>query len=297
MGDILRFDISPTILFFVGLFTATTYLLAGIVREQVCVYMCPWPRFQAAMLDEHSTTVTYQAWRGEQRGPKRKSESWEGRGDCIDCNQCVQVCPTGIDIRDGQQLDCIGCGLCIDACNEVMTKIGRPGELITFDTQTNQVARAAGQPASGLHIFRPRTLIYLAVLAIVGGIMLASLMSRSDTDLSVQRDRVPLFVQLGNGRIQNSYTLKILNKEREGRTYILTMPGLAQAELSVVGHEDEAGGSARLPIKSDAVTSYRLHVRVPREALKGASIPVTLLRRDEAPDTSYSVDTVFLGPK
>ena len=178
-----------------------------------------------------------------------------------------------------------------------MVKIGRPGELITFDTQTNQEARAAGQPTGGLHIFRPRTLIYLAVLAIVGGIMLFSLMSRSDTDLSVQRDRVPLFVQLGNGRIQNSYTLKILNKEREARTYILSMPGLPQAELSIVGHEDEAGESTSLPIKSDAVSSYRLHVRVPREALQGASTPVTLLLRDETHEASYSIDTVFLGPK
>ncbi|EKE78711.1 cytochrome c oxidase accessory protein CcoG [Oceanibaculum indicum] len=297
MGDILRFDISPTILFFVGLFTATTYLLAGIVREQVCVYMCPWPRFQAAMLDEHSTTVTYQAWRGEQRGPKRKTESWEGRGDCIDCNQCVQVCPTGIDIRDGQQLDCIGCGLCIDACNEVMTKIGRPGELITFDTQMNQTARAAGQPTSGLHIFRPRTLIYLAVLAIVGGVMLASLMSRSDADLSVQRDRVPLFVQLGNGRIQNSYTLKILNKERADRSFEMTIPALPQAELSLVGHEEEAGQAATLTVKPDSVGSYRIHVRMPREALQGASTPVSFLLRDATTGESYSIDTVFLGPK
>ena len=126
--------------FFVGLLTATTYMLAGWAREQVCTYMCPWPRFQAAMLDEQSVIVTYQKWRGEPRGKHKAGDSWEGRGDCIDCSLCVAVCPTGIDIRDGQQIECIGCGLCIDACNETMDKVGRPRGLIRWDT----LARPAG---------------------------------------------------------------------------------------------------------------------------------------------------------
>jgi cytochrome c oxidase accessory protein FixG len=118
--DLLHFQASAQSVFFIGLFTATTYLLAGWAREQVCTYMCPWPRFQSAMIDEDSLIVTYEAWRGEPRGAKRKDESWDGRGDCIDCKACVHVCPTGIDIRDGLQMECIGCGLCVDACNTIM---------------------------------------------------------------------------------------------------------------------------------------------------------------------------------
>jgi cytochrome c oxidase accessory protein FixG len=157
--------------FFFGLFTATTYLLAGWAREQVCTYMCPWPRFQAALLDEHSYVVTYQKWRGEPRAPLKKNPDWSGRGDCIACNQCVAVCPMGIDIREGLQLECIGCGLCIDACNDVMHRIGRPRELITMDTERNQALRAAGKPP--VHpIVRPRTVIYAAMLLVVAGVIL-----------------------------------------------------------------------------------------------------------------------------
>jgi cytochrome c oxidase accessory protein FixG len=127
---------------FTALFTATTYLLAGWAREQVCTYMCPWPRFQAAMLDEQSFTVTYQAWRGE---PRARGKRLAGAGgDCVDCGACVTACPTGIDIRDGSQLECINCGLCIDACNHVMERTGRPGWLITWDTLADQTAKAAG---------------------------------------------------------------------------------------------------------------------------------------------------------
>ena len=141
--------------FFVGLFTATTYLLAGLAREQVCTYMCPWPRIQGAMLDEDTLLVTYDAWRGEPRGKHKKGDSWEGRGDCIDCKPCVAVCPTGIDIRDGLQLECIGCGLCIDACNDVMDKIGRPRELIAYDTRAQPGSRARRRASRRRYRLRP----------------------------------------------------------------------------------------------------------------------------------------------
>ncbi len=136
---IFRGEASLEVYTSVGLFTATTYVLAGWAREQVCTYMCPWPRFQAAMLDEQSLIVTYQKWRGEPRGKHKAGDTWDGRGDCVDCRLCVAVCPTGIDIRDGQQIECIGCGLCIDACTQTMDKVGRPLGLIRWDTR--------GQPA------------------------------------------------------------------------------------------------------------------------------------------------------
>ena len=150
--------------FFVFLFTATTYVLAGMAREQVCTYMCPWPRIQGALVDQDTMAVTYEAWRGEPRGKYRKGDSFDGRGDCIDCRQCVAVCPMGIDIRDGFQLECIGCGLCIDACDDVMERIGRPPNLIAYDSERNQELRSVGQPVV-YRLFRPRTLLYAAILA------------------------------------------------------------------------------------------------------------------------------------
>jgi cytochrome c oxidase accessory protein FixG len=146
-----------TAYFFAGLLTFTTYILAGTMREQVCIYLCPWPRIQGALTDEHALNVTYRFDRGEPRAPLRKGESWDGRGDCIDCKQCVQVCPMGIDIRDGAQLECIHCGLCIDACDEMMKKIGRPAHLIFYDTDTAVAARAAGHTPE-YRFLRARTL-------------------------------------------------------------------------------------------------------------------------------------------
>src|SRR5262249_2426642 len=118
----------------IALLTFTTYTLGGLMREQVCTYMCPWPRIQGAMMDKESRAVRYRVDRGERRGGYRRGEPWSGRGDCIDCHQCVAACPMGIDIRDGAQLECINCGLCIDACDDVMTRIQRPLGLIAFDT-------------------------------------------------------------------------------------------------------------------------------------------------------------------
>ena len=210
--SIFRGTASVEVYFFIGLLTATTYLLAGWAREQVCTYMCPWPRFQAAMLDEQSVIVTYQNWRGEQRGKHKAGQSWEGRGDCVDCNLCVAVCPTGIDIRDGQQLECIGCGLCIDACNRTLAKVERPQGLIRWDTLANQKAKEKGGGGAAWTPLRPRTILYAALLTIVAAIILVTFFLRTDTELTVQRDRSPNFVRLSNGDVRNAYTVKILNK-------------------------------------------------------------------------------------
>ena len=142
-------------------FTFTTYALGGLMREQVCTYMCPWPRIQAAMTDSEALSVTYRRDRGEPRGAHKKGEPWEGRGDCIDCNQCVAACPMGIDIRDGAQLECINCALCIDACDDVMRRVDRPLGLIAFDTEANVLRRLKGEKAR-FRFVRPRTILYAA---------------------------------------------------------------------------------------------------------------------------------------
>ncbi len=293
--DLLHFQASAQSVFFIGLFTATTYLLAGWAREQVCTYMCPWPRFQSAMIDEDSLIVTYEAWRGEPRGAKRKDESWDGRGDCIDCKACVHVCPTGIDIRDGLQMECIGCGLCVDACNTIMEKIGRPTDLVTFDTHNNQVCRAAGN--SGKYkLIRPRTIIYALILVVVSGVMLGGLILRPRLDISVLRDRAPLFVTLGDGGIRNGYTFKISNMTRETKEYKLALAGVPQATLSVVG-QDAAHQEIDLTARPDTVTTYRIYVRTPAGALKATSTPVTFTLTDLKGGEKDQYDSVFIGPE
>jgi cytochrome c oxidase accessory protein FixG len=249
--------------FFFGLFTLTTYLFAGFAREQVCTFMCPWPRFQAALLDRDSYVVTYERWRGEPRAPHKKGQSWEGRGDCIACNNCVAVCPMGIDIRDGLQLECIGCGLCVDACNDVMDRIGRPRELITLDTERNLQQRMQGLPST-TRIIRPRTLIYAAILLVIGSGVLIGLSTRSTVDINVLHDRNPLFVTLSDGSIRNGYTIKILNKSRTAQHFDLALHGIAGASFSVLGEEGEGSG-AELAARPDTVTTYRVFVTVPRK--------------------------------
>ena len=204
----------------IGILTFTTYTLAGWMREQVCVYMCPWPRIQAALTDEHAYNVTYLADRGEPRGSVKKNralrEAGEPAGDCIDCGQCVAVCPTGVDIRDGSQLGCIQCGLCIDACNNVMEKVGLPRDLITYDSEYNLERRLEGKPQERSKIVRPRTIVYMALIGLIAGIMLFTFVGRGSMDVSAQHDRNPLYVQLSDGSIRNAYTIRLSNKALGG---------------------------------------------------------------------------------
>jgi cytochrome c oxidase accessory protein FixG len=222
----------------IGILTATTYLFAGHMREQVCIYMCPWPRIQAALTDEYALNVTYRYDRGEPRGSVKKSALLrrEGlpAGDCIDCFQCVHVCPTGIDIRDGTQLGCIQCGLCIDACDTVMRKIGRPERLIAYDNDMNVKRRLSGQ-APILKLIRARTALYTAIILIVGGFMIYTLATRHSVALSAIHDRNPIFVKLADGAIRNAYTLRVINKELQPREFFLNVEGVPAAVVEIVG--------------------------------------------------------------
>lgn len=286
---------SWSVYFFVGLFALTTYVLAGLAREQVCTYMCPWPRFQAALLDEDSLVVTYQDWRGEPRAPHKRDESWEGRGDCIDCKQCVAVCPTGIDIRDGLQLECIGCGLCVDACNDVMKRIDRPVDLIAFATERAQIAGAAGEPAPKMRLIRPRTIVYVVLLALVGLAMLISLTARATIDINVLHDRNPLFVTLSDGSIRNGYTIKILNKTRETRSFTLAVEDEPGLELQVVGQT--GGDPATMTAEPDSIATYRVHVELPRSQVEANQRPLTFLLTETGSGETAAHQSVFRGPK
>ena len=240
------------------LFTCTTYLLAGWAREQVCTYMCPWPRFQSAMLDEQSLIVTYEGWRGEPRGHTKQMDPAAAKlGDCVDCHACVHVCPTGIDIRDGLQLSCIGCGLCIDACNHVMDKLDRAPWLITWDTLTRQKARAAGR-SEKLHLLRPRTMIYAAALVGCAGLVAYGLVARATTTISVIHDRAPIFVRLKDGGIRNGYAIKIANKTQSAASYTLSVDGLPGAQLALPEQSPAFGPAANLTVPASEVGAFRL---------------------------------------
>ncbi len=294
--DVFTLHASTTQYGFIGLFAGTTYLLAGWAREQVCTYMCPWPRIQSAMIDEETFAVTYRDWRGEPRGKHKKGDSWAGRGDCIDCRACIAVCPTGIDIRDGLQLECIGCGLCIDACNEIMDKVGRPRGLIAFDTYANGVARKRGETPHR-RFLRPRTFIYAAVLLFVTALMLTALTRRSTVEISVLADRSPLFVRLAGGSIRDGYTLKIENKASETRTYAISAQGLPGAllhvaELEVVAVPAEQG--TVLPVRGDAIGSFRVYLQAPKSGQPETHFQF-IVRETQSGETAR-YEATFRGP-
>ena len=215
---------SPTIYFFVGMLTFTTYSLAGTMREQVCTYMCPWPRIQAAMIDQHSLQVTYRSDRGEPRGPHKKGAPWVARGDCVDCTQCVAVCPMGIDIRHGLQLECINCALCIDACDEVMDKVGRPRGLIAYYSLAD-AAKAPGA-APRIPFVRSRTILYAVLITALAAVMLYGLFTRPTIAIDVIRDRNPAYVRLADGSIRNGYQIKVLNMRPLDRDIVVHIGGI-----------------------------------------------------------------------
>ena len=251
----------------VGVLTATTFIFGGFMREQVCIYMCPWPRIQTAMMDEKSLIVTYRDWRGEPRGSVKKAEAQPGAvGDCIDCNQCVAVCPTGIDIREGPQIGCITCALCIDACDTVMAQIGRPRGLIDYLTLDDAATEQAGGTADPVRktLFRPRTLIYFGIWCAIGLAMLFTLGQRTRLDLTVQHDRNPLYVQLSDGSIRNNYTVKIRNMETRPREVALVIKGLPNAVAwTSTGNRETAGQRITVTVAPDTVQKVRLFVVAP----------------------------------
>ncbi|MDP1631023.1 MAG: cytochrome c oxidase accessory protein CcoG [Caulobacter sp.] len=274
-----------------SILTATTYVFAGTMREQVCTYMCPWPRIQGAMLDEHSLQVTYLRDRGEPRGPHKKSETWEGRGDCIDCNQCVVVCPTGIDIRDGSQLECINCGLCVDACDEVMVKIGRPTGLIAYDTDSAVVDRECGRKPE-YPVVRARTVFYGVALAALSALMIWGLTHRSAVDLHVLRDRNPTFIRLHDGSIRNAYTLKITNRSFETQEFEIAFDGLDDVMLKAPGGAASAS-ALKVAVAPDEVRAVRVFVTARAAALTASNLPVAFTVR--SPAGEVAAGTNFLS--
>ena len=293
--ELLAFEAPASAYLTIAFLTATTYVMAGFAREQVCTYMCPYARFQSAMFDEDTLLVTYREDIGEPRGAHKKGASWEERGHCIDCNQCVAVCPTGIDIRQGQQLECINCALCVDACNGIMDRVGLPRGLIRYDTQRNLAAREEGHETRA-RIIRPRTVIYGAILVLLAAIMVVSLATRSSLEVNVLRDRNPLFTLLSDGSVRNSYTYKVLNKSHDTLTLTLRAEGIPGATLRVLG-SDAKGTSVIVNARPDQVESYRIFVHAPLRVLESGSNDLSFHLTNPAGESVDEAGTAFVGPE
>jgi cytochrome c oxidase accessory protein FixG len=279
----------------VAVLTATTYVFGGLMREQVCIYMCPWPRIQAAMLDEDSLVVTYNDWRGEPRshGSKKAAAQGLASGDCVDCNACVAVCPMGIDIRNGQQMECITCALCIDACDNIMDRLEKPKGLIAYSTlrDYNHNMALAKDPASGTivpnrirdaagefirdvrhfnwHIFfRARTLLYVTLWCVIGIGMLYFLLTRDRLRLEVLHDRNPVSVVLSDGSVRNGFSVKLSNMLPEPRTFILSLDGLPGATMSVAEIKEATGKSIEVEVEADKLRQVHVFVTQPAQLTK-----------------------------
>ena len=301
----------------IAVLTFTTYTLGGLMREQVCVYMCPWPRIQAAMLDEKSLVVTYNDWRGEPRSRHAKKAAASGAfvGDCVDCNACVAVCPMGIDIT---------CALCIDACDGVMDKIGRPHGLIAYATleeyQANmalatdggrtgvdprRVHRPDGGFRSGIRhfdwrvIFRLRTLLYTAAWLVVGIGLLVALMTRDRLELNVLHDRNPQFVLESDGSIRNGYTVRVLNMIPQHRRVTLTLEGLGDASMKIAGAESQTTEqrAIELELAPDEATTLKVFVTLPAAEAVHSSTTFQFATTDAATGETAGYKAVFNAPE
>jgi cytochrome c oxidase accessory protein FixG len=297
--DLLTFQAAPVVYMWIGILTFTTYLLAGFAREQVCVYMCPWPRIQAALTDEWALNVTYKYDRGEPHMSVKQAEKAKAAGkpagDCIDCFQCVAVCPTGIDIRDGLQLECIQCGLCIDACDTVMDKVGRPRGLIGYDTDINIHRREEGK-APIYRFIRPRTIIYMVIIVAVAGLMGWTLATRGHTGVAVIHDRNPLFVPLTDGGYRNGYTVRLLNKRLDPTDYVLSVSGLPGAKMEAIGIETYEDGSPVITVRPDTTREVRVLVTSPPGADIDDSTPITFTVTDPKTGETDTASDFFRAP-
>ncbi len=268
-----------------GLFTVGTFVFAGFMREQVCFWLCPYARIQGVMYDRETILPTYDYNRGEPRGKLRKGEVEAGKGDCIDCHQCVAVCPTGIDIRAGQQEGCITCALCLDACDTVMDKIGRPHGLIRYAS----LDELEGKPTVKL-FKRPRVLVYISILILALSGIIYGLTHLGSLELKVIHERSPLFVQLSDGSIQNKYELKILNKL--DKVVAVDVLATGPEGLHLIGADEP------LQIKSGKLLSHTIFIKVPRQSLEQSRTPIKIqVHNTENPKDSVIYESAFFGPR
>ena len=281
-------EVSANALTWIVVFAGTTYGLAGFAREQVCTFMCPWPRLQGAIWDPEAFTVNYRDYRGEQRISAKKAAELRLQGtpagDCVDCGLCVAVCPIGIDIRQGPNFACINCGLCVDACNGVMSKLGRPRGLIDYESWDN-IERGRRKEAPVFRLVRPKTIGLTTACLVLAGTIAVSYATKTNASLSVQHDRDPLAIRLSDGSVRNAYTVKLLNKSSAAHSYRLSIGGM-DARMAIIGNESQA------PIVVEPDGSEA--VRVTLTSVRPEEGDVIFTARDETGLTALSATDRFV---
>lgn len=290
INNVITWNLGPWELLWIFLYGGFTYLFAGFMREQVCKYMCPYARFQSVMFDPDTLIVTYDPARGETRGVRKKGVDAKaaGLGDCVDCNQCVQVCPTGIDIRDGLQYECIGCAACIDVCDQVMDKVKLPRGLIRYSTE-NALAKHLTRKEIIAHIIRPRILLYTVILIVICGLAAWFLTHRIPLKVDIIRDRSTLAREADDGRIENVFTLQIMNTEEVPHRYTITVDGLNGAEIA---------GQNQVEVPSATLQSFNTVVRVaPDVGKKGANQIHFEITAQENPEIKVREKASFIQPE
>lgn len=283
-GQILDLEVSSTVTGFIAALTFSTYLMAGFAREQVCIYMCPYARFQSAMFDKDTLIIGYDAQRGEPRGKHKAGTSWENKGHCIDCTACVQVCPMGIDIRNGLQMECIACGLCVDACDNIMDKINLPRGLIRYDTERH-IESQDKKAEDKFRIMRPRTIYYILILAGISALVVYGQASRKPFEVHVLHNRNPLMIQMSDGTIRNGYDLKILNKTHLDTHFALSIQNIDNAEIIIrnAGHLSPDD----LLVPADNVGSFNMFVTAPPQAEGNKDVIFTLHNKSTGKEEAY----------
>jgi cytochrome c oxidase accessory protein FixG len=283
-SQVFGLTLGPWASFWAFFYALATYGNAGFLREQVCKYMCPYARFQSAMFDKDTLIISYDESRGEPRGARRRGTEAraQGLGDCIDCTLCVQVCPTGIDIRKGLQYECIACAACIDACDDVMDKMGSPRGLIRYTTEHALHGKST-------HIVRPRMVVYAALLVLGTGALLYSLATRTPLILDVIRDRNALYREVRGEWIENAYTLKVINLDNKAHSYRLEVAGMNQIEI--------AAPAGPIEVAAGSVNAVSARLQAPA-ALAGGNHAITLkLAAVDAPRIAVREKARFIGPQ
>ena len=278
-AEVLSFGLGPWETFWVLFYGFATYGNAGFMREQVCKYMCPYARFQSVMFDKDTLIISYDTARGEPRGSRSKKADPKavGLGACIDCGLCVQVCPTGIDIRKGLQYECIGCAACVDVCDEVMDKMNYPRGLVRYDTQNGLTQQGLSQSQLLHRVFRPRILIYTTILLLIATAVGISVATRTPFRANIVRDRGALARQVEDGWLENVYRLQIMNAAEQTQTYRITaegLPGLKQVETEAVtlGPAEARWVAVALRVPPEAAAekgpgAHEIHFIVKRDAV------------------------------
>ena len=258
-SDLLSNNVTNTATYWLIGLTVSTYLIAGYARQRICLYMCPYGRFQSAMLDNNTTIVTYNDWRGEPRGFSKDQNNY---GDCVNCNKCVVVCPMGIDIRDGLQMDCIGCGLCIDACNSVMSKLDKEQGLISYESNNSYNAKKEGKEYITT-IFNPKTILFsIVVIAVIMTIGI-NISNKTSFTINIQRDRGPIYTILPDGSVRNTYILDLYNKTNATQQYNISVDNNDSLLLKDQYSSNIYSKQLRIEIKKQTAYKSKIFIKDP----------------------------------